>query len=161
VETFFWSLALLRREVTSTVQPRHNLLQTAHPTIQNMPEKRKTESELEYGDSFPAKRARQQVLYDDLDESTNSNPPIATRSNNVEENEIDASEHEDGEANLNNKRNNTTINKQNAQQRHHQHPRVDPVYGQRSAFPGLDDEGSDELLYGPPEDGLEYLRLVR
>ena len=39
-------------------------------------------------------------------------------------------------------------------------PRSDPFYGQKSAFPGLDD-GGDELFYGPAEDGLEYLRMVR
>ena len=43
------------------------------------------------------------------------------------------------------------------------HSHVDPTYGQRGAFPGLDDapiEG-DELFYGPAGDGLEYLRMVR
>jgi len=39
-------------------------------------------------------------------------------------------------------------------------PRVDPTYGQRGAFPGLDD-GTDELFYGPANDGLEYLKMVR
>ena len=41
-------------------------------------------------------------------------------------------------------------------------PRLDPTYGQRGAFPGLDgDDGDNELFYGPAEDGLEYLRMVR
>jgi regulator of vacuolar morphogenesis len=40
-------------------------------------------------------------------------------------------------------------------------PRNDPVYGQKNAFPGLDGPGADEILYGPPEDGIEYLRMVR
>lgn len=41
-------------------------------------------------------------------------------------------------------------------------PRLDPTYGQRGAFPGLDGDGGDEeLFYGPAEDGLEYLRMVR
>ncbi|OJJ51348.1 hypothetical protein ASPZODRAFT_87604 [Penicilliopsis zonata CBS 506.65] len=40
-------------------------------------------------------------------------------------------------------------------------PRNDPLYGQKSAFPGLDDSATDELFYGPAEDGLEYLRMVR
>ncbi|KAL1865078.1 hypothetical protein Plec18167_009547 [Paecilomyces lecythidis] len=31
----------------------------------------------------------------------------------------------------------------------------------KNAFPGLDDPASDELFYGPAEDGLEYLRMVR
>ena len=39
---------------------------------------------------------------------------------------------------------------------------VDPTYGQRSAFPGLDSLGSEnDYFYGPAEDGLEYLRMVR
>lgn len=42
----------------------------------------------------------------------------------------------------------------------HERPRNHPIYGQKSAFPGLDD-GRDELFYGPAEDGLEYLRMVR
>ena len=40
--------------------------------------------------------------------------------------------------------------------------RVDPTYGQRGAFPGLDiPAGEDELFQGPANDGMEYLRLVR
>ena len=39
-------------------------------------------------------------------------------------------------------------------------PRSDPTYGQKGAFPGLEDD-DDELFYGPPSDGLEYLRMVR
>ncbi|KAL4952577.1 hypothetical protein BDW69DRAFT_195528 [Aspergillus filifer] len=40
-------------------------------------------------------------------------------------------------------------------------PRNHPVFGQKSAFPGLDDVDGEELFYGPAEDGLEYLRMVR
>ncbi|KAL4906623.1 hypothetical protein BDW74DRAFT_167223 [Aspergillus multicolor] len=40
-------------------------------------------------------------------------------------------------------------------------PRNHPVFGQKSAFPGLDTADSDELFYGDAEDGLEYLRMVR
>ncbi|PWY80126.1 hypothetical protein BO83DRAFT_406225 [Aspergillus eucalypticola CBS 122712] len=43
----------------------------------------------------------------------------------------------------------------------YERPRNHPVYGQKSAFPGLDVAGDDELFYGPAEDGLEYLRMVR
>lgn len=43
----------------------------------------------------------------------------------------------------------------------YERPRNDPVYGQKSAFPGLDDPAGDELFYGPAEDGIEYLRMVR
>jgi hypothetical protein len=39
-------------------------------------------------------------------------------------------------------------------------PRNNPIYGQKSAFPGLDD-GGDELFYGSADDGMEYLRMVR
>lgn len=40
-------------------------------------------------------------------------------------------------------------------------PRVDPTYGQRGAFPGLDERNEDSLFYGPASDGLEYLHMVR
>ncbi|OAX83854.1 hypothetical protein ACJ72_01784 [Emergomyces africanus] len=41
-------------------------------------------------------------------------------------------------------------------------PKNDPVYGQKHAFPGLDDPvDEDQLFYGPAEDGIEYLRMVR
>ena len=43
----------------------------------------------------------------------------------------------------------------------YERPRNHPVYGQKSAFPGLDVAGEDELFYGPAEDGMEYLRMVR
>ncbi len=40
--------------------------------------------------------------------------------------------------------------------------RIDPTNGQRGAFPGLDGPlGEDELFYGPANDGMEYLRMVR
>ncbi|KAK2808942.1 hypothetical protein FQN50_004215 [Emmonsiellopsis sp. PD_5] len=43
-----------------------------------------------------------------------------------------------------------------------QQPRNDPIYGQKHAFPGLDDPtDGEELFYGPAEDGIEYLRMVR
>lgn len=42
-------------------------------------------------------------------------------------------------------------------------PRHDPVYGQKHAFPGLDDPLDDDvqLFYGSPEDGIQYLRMVQ
>ncbi|KAL4921016.1 hypothetical protein BDW62DRAFT_208729 [Aspergillus aurantiobrunneus] len=43
----------------------------------------------------------------------------------------------------------------------YERPRNHPVFGQKSAFPGLDTVDEDELFYGPAEDGLEYLRMVR
>ncbi|KKK12799.1 hypothetical protein ARAM_004727 [Aspergillus rambellii] len=43
----------------------------------------------------------------------------------------------------------------------YERPRNHPVFGQKSAFPGLDTGEGDELFYGPAEDGLEYLRMVR
>ena len=44
--------------------------------------------------------------------------------------------------------------------------RIDPTYGQRSAFPGLDEDSSaaaedDELDYGDDAEALSYLRAVR
>lgn len=40
-------------------------------------------------------------------------------------------------------------------------PRVDATTGLRSAFPGLDGDDGGELFYGPANDGLDYLRMVR
>lgn len=41
-------------------------------------------------------------------------------------------------------------------------PRNDPIFGQKHAFPGLDDDDDGALSYGEsPTDGLEYLRMVR
>ncbi|KAI7977387.1 hypothetical protein EIK77_004803 [Talaromyces pinophilus] len=129
-----------------------------------MPEKRKTDPELRDGDyDLHTKRARQQISYDDLDDSSNTPPVVQAEStgNEPEDDVAGASGNEGEGKNLGHGSKDKTSNKQNNRQRHNQQPRVDPVYGQRSAFPGLDDVGSDELLYGPPEDGLEYLRLVR
>jgi hypothetical protein len=40
--------------------------------------------------------------------------------------------------------------------------KVNATYGQKQAFPGLEDgEDGDELFYGPASNGLEYLRMVR
>lgn len=36
---------------------------------------------------------------------------------------------------------------------------IDPSTGQRGAFPGL--EGDDGDFYGPANDGLDYIRMVR
>lgn len=38
---------------------------------------------------------------------------------------------------------------------------LDPTYGQRGAFPGLNDRNEDSLGYGPANDGLKYLCMVR
>lgn len=43
----------------------------------------------------------------------------------------------------------------------YERPRNHPIYGQKSAFPGLDTATNDELFYGPADDGMEYLRMVR
>ena len=41
-------------------------------------------------------------------------------------------------------------------------PRIDPTYGQRSAFPDFGTgHGDEKLFYGPASDGLEYLQMVR
>ena len=39
-------------------------------------------------------------------------------------------------------------------------PHVDAVFGQTGAFPGLGTD-DDELFYGPADDGIGYLRMVR
>jgi hypothetical protein len=39
-------------------------------------------------------------------------------------------------------------------------PQTDVTYGQIGAFPGLDPRDK-EVFYGPANDGLDYLRMVR
>lgn len=40
-------------------------------------------------------------------------------------------------------------------------PRVDAHFGQTGAFPGLGGGDDGELFYGPANDGIGYLRMVR
>lgn len=40
-------------------------------------------------------------------------------------------------------------------------PRVDPSSGLRTAFPGLEEDDHGQPFYGPANDGLDYLRMVR
>lgn len=113
---------------------------------------------------FTVKRMRKQVSYDDISEPV---PVVSLETNDDVDyklgNELAEAEAEAESPPLANHFKNTAKAKhQNARQQYNQQSRVDPVYGQRSAFPGLEDDGSsDGLLYGPPEDGLEYLRFVR
>lgn len=128
-----------------------------------MPEKRKTDFESrDDSTNFTAKRVRQQVCYDDLEDAVPLNESVkAEATKKILEDDVANSSIPEAEGQNVHLESNSARNKQNGHQRHNQQPRVDPIYGQRSAFPGLDDAGPDELLYGPPEDGLEYLRLVR
>ncbi|CRG85757.1 hypothetical protein PISL3812_02776 [Talaromyces islandicus] len=130
-----------------------------------MPEKRKTETEPEV-ELFSAKRARQQLSYADLDDTTETGPALTGgASHEPDHNERDGHEstgYDDDEVTENPKvaRKQSSTQRQN-NNKNNTRPRVDPVYGQRSAFPGLDDLDSGQLFYGPAEDGLEYLRMVR
>jgi hypothetical protein len=52
----------------------------------------------------------------------------------------------------------------NTSKKYNASARLDPETGQRGAFPGLDpDDGAEDeqLFYGPADDGLQYLRMVR
>lgn len=60
-----------------------------------------------------------------------------------------------------NKRYRPTISGSDEESSKASQPKVDPTYGQRGAFPDLDDDDSEKLFYGPASDGLEYLRMVR
>ncbi|KZF19268.1 hypothetical protein L228DRAFT_286116 [Xylona heveae TC161] len=65
------------------------------------------------------------------------------------------------EAAPSNKRSRQTQGDHGDNSRSNNQPRTDPTTGLRSAFPGLDDYDGGELFYGPANDGLEYLRMVR
>jgi hypothetical protein len=131
-----------------------------------MPEKRKTDAEPGV-DLLSAKRARQQLSYADLDDSAETGPaPTGGASHEPGHNESyrhESTGHGDDETtgHTHVARKQNSNQRQNNSSNSNTRPRVDPVYGQRSAFPGLDDLGSDQLFYGPAEDGLEYLRMVR
>lgn len=132
-----------------------------------MPEKRKTDAEPEV-ESFPAKRSRQQLSYADLDDSAETGPaaPTVGTSHEPEPEHNESDGHEStGHGEYGATEHKKVARKQNSDKHqnnsNNKRPRVDPVYGQRSAFPGLDDHDSDQLFYGPAEDGLEYLRMVR
>ena len=71
-------------------------------------------------------------------------------------------ENEDGENTLFNKRSRRNKLDASAELPTSSPSRIDPTYGQRGAFPGLDGSDNDDtLFYGPASDGLEYLRMVR
>jgi hypothetical protein len=40
-------------------------------------------------------------------------------------------------------------------------PQINSQFGQTGAFPGLGADDSNELFYGPANDGIGYLRMVR
>lgn len=130
-----------------------------------MPEKRKTEAESDV-DLISAKRPRQQLSYADLEDSAEAGTAreVSHESEHDENDEHESTGHGDDQTTGQEK----VVRKQkgdrrqnNSNNNNNPRPRVDPVYGQRSAFPGLDDLDSDQLFYGPAEDGLEYLRMVR
>ena len=68
----------------------------------------------------------------------------------------------DGEGTLDSKRSRLFNSKGSNDLPTSSQPQIDPTYGQRGAFPGLDGNNDDETLFhGPASDGLEYLRMVR
>lgn len=117
-----------------------------------MPEKRKqgVSTELENISAYH-KRARRQVSYADLEDEDLGD---VNRSHDIRDEDEDEYEEEEQEE--------VETKRDQPRQSHTRQPRSHPIYGQKSAFPGLDDlHDSDELFYGPAEDGLEYLRMVR
>jgi hypothetical protein len=118
-----------------------------------MPDKRKqgASTELENTSASP-KRVRRQVSYADLEDEDLGE---VNRSHNTRDEDENEYEEEQGQEEVETK-------SDQPHQSPSRHPRSHPVYGQKSAFPGLDDlDGPGELFYGPAEDGLEYLRMVR
>ncbi|KAL9130357.1 MAG: hypothetical protein Q9175_007042 [Cornicularia normoerica] len=72
------------------------------------------------------------------------------------------SENQDGNSALNNKRSRLNNPDSSDELPPSSQSRIDPTYGQRGAFPGLDNTKDDDgLFYGPASDGLEYIRMVR
>ncbi|KAL1986357.1 hypothetical protein VTN96DRAFT_6436 [Rasamsonia emersonii] len=116
-----------------------------------MPEKRKTPSSSDPGNDSPyAKRSRPQTLYADAAAAVDDVDADVDGDDDDQEEGVGVGGRGGGGL--------LASSLKYARVR----PRSDPVYGQKSAFPGLDDaNAADELFYGPAEDGLEYLRMVR
>lgn len=101
--------------------------------------------------------ARRQVSYQDLE--TEPAPPVPRQhvsyTSDVEHGSSDTSSPATGQ------RHEIMSCKSNAKGTSAQaRPKTDVTYGQTSAFPGLDSY-DNEPFYGPANDGLDYLRMVR
>ncbi|KAK8201914.1 hypothetical protein M8818_005439 [Zalaria obscura] len=98
----------------------------------------------------PSFHARRPISYGDIDEAPASPPKrrqISYASSDLEDEKPD------------NESSNTKTTIHSTKDKPQQQPQLDVDYGQRGAFPGLDN--SNEPFYGPANDGLDYLRMVR
>lgn len=101
--------------------------------------------------------ARRQVSYQDIE--TEPTPPVPRQQVLYTSNDEDA--RSDASSPAAGRRHEIMSCKSNAKGASAQaRPKTDLTYGQTSAFPGLDSY-ADEPFYGPANDGLDYLRMVR
>jgi hypothetical protein len=98
----------------------------------------------------PAPSERRQVIsYDDIEGAA---PPIPRQkvSYGSDSNDEDADHAPD--------QRHAVVSREALKER--ERPQTDVTYGQVGAFPGLDPRDK-EVFYGPANDGLDYLRMVR
>jgi hypothetical protein len=98
----------------------------------------------------PPSERRQVISYDDIEEETA--PPVPRQKVSY------GSDSNDDDANQVSDQRHAVVSKEALRER--ERPQTDVTYGQVGAFPGLDPRDK-EPFYGPANDGLDYLRMVR
>lgn len=79
--------------------------------------------------------------------------------NNSNNNTYDQTHHHHKRPRYNNNNNNNSTSETALPLDGARHGYIDPHTGQRGAFPGLEDD--DGEFYGPANDGMDYLKMVR
>lgn len=97
----------------------------------------------------PSER-RQVISYDDIEGE--AAPPIPRQKVSY------GSDDNDDEGDHAPDQRHAVVSKETLKER--ERPQTDVTYGQVGAFPGLDPRDKD-VFYGPANDGLDYLRMVR
>ncbi|KAH0316052.1 hypothetical protein KCU71_g5970, partial [Aureobasidium melanogenum] len=98
----------------------------------------------------PPSERRQVISYDDIEEEAAPPVPRQKVSYGSDSNDDDANQVPD--------QRHAVVSKEALRER--ERPQTDVTYGQVGAFPGLDPRDK-EPFYGPANDGLDYLRMVR
>lgn len=98
----------------------------------------------------PPSERRQVISYDDIEEEAAPPVPRQKVSYGSDSNDDDADQAPD--------QRHAVVSKEALRER--ERPQSDVTYGQVGAFPGLDPRDK-EPFYGPANDGLDYLRMVR
>lgn len=136
--------------VEKTSTPNNSVFQSLQtlPTMGKNKKKRKDTAP--HARRAPPSERRQVISYDDIEEETA--PPVPRQKVSY------GSDSNDDDANQVSDQRHAVVSKEALRER--ERPQTDVTYGQVGAFPGLDPRDK-EPFYGPANDGLDYLRMVR